>query len=320
VLSTTWLDKRKRHWTRLEELLEFASKNGLASLTRDDLRDLGLLYRQMAADLAAIREDPTSVHVARYVNKLLARAHNTIYAAERGRPLAALGFFRRTFPAVFRRNVACCLLAFAVFVGGGLVGAVLCYRDPDFKLKMLGPEMVDTIERRQMWTHSIVSIKPQASSSIMTNNLSVSFTTFALGITGGIGTLFMMTLNGVLIGVIGMACWQSGMSVALWSFVAPHGVLELPAIFIAGGAGLRVAQGLLFPGWLPRRASLAAAGGEAAKLLLGCVPLLIVAGIVEAFVSPTSLPVRLKFGMAAALFVLLTSYLFAGRRGARPAN
>jgi uncharacterized membrane protein SpoIIM required for sporulation len=313
VLSTTWLEKRKRHWTRLEELLDFAAQNGLGSLTREDLRDLGLLYRQMAADLAAIREDPTSVHVARYVNQLLTRAHNTIYAAERSRPLAALGFFRHTFPGVFRRNLACCLLALAVFAGGSLVGAVLCYRDPDFKMKILGPQMVDTIERRQMWTHSILTVKPLASSTIMTNNLSVSFTTFALGITCGLGTLYMLALNGLLLGVIGMACWLSGMSIALWSFVAPHGVLELPAIFIAGGAGLRLAQGLLFPGLLPRRDSLAEAGAEAVKLLLGCVPVLVVAGIIEGFVSPTALAVPLKFAMAGALLVLLVAYLFGGR-------
>jgi len=98
-----------------------------------------------------------------------------------------------------------------------------------------------------MWTDSIVTIKPLASSAILTNNLSVSFATFALGITAGVGTIYMMLLNGLLIGVIGSACWREGMSLSLWSFVAGHGVLELPAIFIAGGAGLGIARGLLFP-------------------------------------------------------------------------
>jgi uncharacterized membrane protein SpoIIM required for sporulation len=100
------------------------------------------------------------------------------------------------------------------------------------------------------------------------------------------------------------------MSLQLWSFVAPHGVLELPAIFIAGGAGFRIAQGLLFPGVLPRRDSLARAGSEAVRLLLGTIPILIIAGTIEGFVSPTALPVKLKFTMAAALFVLLNVYLF----------
>jgi uncharacterized membrane protein SpoIIM required for sporulation len=99
------------------------------------------------------------------------------------------------------------------------------------------------------------------------------------------------------------------MSLPLWSFVAPHGVLELPAIFIAGGAGLRLGQGLLFPGVLPRKDSLARAGTQAIKLVIGTVPLLIIAGIVEAFISPTDLPVVSKFAVAASLAVLLAIYL-----------
>jgi uncharacterized membrane protein SpoIIM required for sporulation len=145
----------------------------------------------------------------------------------------------------------------------------------------------------------------------MTNNMSVALTTFAAGITGGAGTIYMIAFNGFLIGVIGMTCAAAGMSVALWSFVAPHGVLELPAIVMAGGAGLRLAQGLLFPGLLPRRQSVARAGSRAVALVLGCLPILVVAGVIEAFVSPTDLAVPLKFTLAAAMFVLLAAYLFS---------
>ena len=224
--------------------------------------------------------------------------------------MAVISFFTKTYPATFRQNLRQVALATLIFAIAGLVGAVLTYQNPDFKVKLLGPQMVETIDRHQMWTHSIVGIKPVASSAIMTNNMSVGFTTFALGITGGLGTIYMMTFNGLLIGVIGVACYLSGMSLQLWSFVAPHGVLELPAIFIAGGAGLRIAQGLLFPGTLPRSDSLARAGSEAVQLLLGTIPILIIAGLIEAFVSPTGLAVPLKFSMAAALFALLNVYLF----------
>jgi uncharacterized membrane protein SpoIIM required for sporulation len=314
MISTRWLEKRKPYWSKLETLLEQSAKGGLKSLSRSDLQELSLLYRQTAADLAAIREDRGSVHFARYVNQLLIRAHNTIYSGRRASPAAIFSFFAHTYPAAFRRNLNQCLLAFLVFLIAGGVGAVLTYQNPDFKVKLLGPQMVETIDRREMWTHSIVGIKPLASSAIMTNNMSVGFTTFALGITGGLGTIYMMAFNGLLIGVIGMACFLSGMSVQLWSFVAPHGVLELPAIFIAGGAGLRIAQGLLFPGLLSRRDSLARAGLEAVQLLLGTIPILIIAGLIEAFVSPTGLPVALKFSMAGALFVLLGAYLFGMSR------
>jgi uncharacterized membrane protein SpoIIM required for sporulation len=315
MISTRWLEKRKPHWSKLESLLNQSARGGLKSLSRSDLQELSLLYRQTAADLAAIREDRSSVHFARYVNQLLVRAHNTIYSGHRASPRALFAFFADTYPAAFRRHLKHVALATSIFAIAGLVGAVLTYQNPDFKVKLLGPQMVETIDRHQMWTHSIVGIKPVASSAIMTNNMSVGFTTFALGITGGLGTIYMMAFNGLLIGVIGMACWLSGMSLQLWGFVAPHGVLELPAIFIAGGAGLRIAQGLLFPGVLPRRDSLARAGLEAVQLLLGTIPILIVAGLIEAFVSPTGLPIPLKFSMAAALFVLLNIYLFGmGRR------
>jgi uncharacterized membrane protein SpoIIM required for sporulation len=173
--------------------------------------------------------------------------------------------------------------------------------------------MIETIDRGQMWTESIVTVKPQASSAIMTNNLSVAFVTFAAGITAGIGTLYYLILNGFLLGVVAAACAARGMSLSLWSFVAPHGVFELPAIFIAGGAGLRLAQGLLFPGVLPRRDAIRTAGADAVRLVLGVVPVLVMAGVIEAFVSPTNLPAGLKFGLAGALLVLLAAYLFAPR-------
>ena len=317
MISTRWIEKRKPYWAKLESLLNQSTNGGLKSLSRSDLQELSLLYRQTAADLAAIREDPASVHFARYVNRLLVRAHNTIYSGHRSSPLKALSFFWTSYPAAFRRNLKHCLFALLIFAIAGLVGAVLTYQNPDFKVKVLGPRMVETIDRHQMWTHSIVGIKPQASSAIMTNNMSVGFTAFALGITGGLGTIYMMAMNGLLIGVIGVACWFAGMSLPLWSFVAPHGVLELPAIFIAGGAGFRIAQGLLFPGVLPRRDSLARAGTEAVQLLLGTIPILIIAGTIEAFVSPTELAISLKFTMAASLFVLLNVYLFGVGRESR---
>jgi uncharacterized membrane protein SpoIIM required for sporulation len=313
VISTYWLDKRKPHWDRLEELLGLTSRSGLRALSRGELQELSLLYRQTAADLAAIREDPSSPHFARYLNQLLARAHNTIYAGRRGSPLAVVRFFARTYPAVFRHNLRHCLAAIAIFVVSAVVGAALTWQDPDFKVKILGPQMVETIERHEMWTHSILAVKPLASSAIMTNNMSVAFTTFALGITAGLGTIYMMVLNGLMLGVIATACAMSDMSLALWSFVLPHGVLELPAIFMSAGAGLRLAHGLLFPGTLPRSVSLARAGGEATRLLLGSVPILILAGVIEAFVSPTSIAPSLKFAMAGALIALLLAYLFSGR-------
>jgi uncharacterized membrane protein SpoIIM required for sporulation len=170
--------------------------------------------------------------------------------------------------------------------------------------------MIATMERHQMWTESVVSMAPMASSAIMTNNLSVSFVIFATGIVFGLGTFFYLAVNGMMLGVIGAACHQYSMSVALWSFVAPHGSLELPAILIAGGAGFRLGHAMLFPGALRWKESVARGGSEATRLVSGVIPMLIVAGSLEGFFSPSAAPVWLKFTVGGLLFSLLLLWLF----------
>lgn len=315
MISAYWLEKRQSHWNRLERLLDQARQQGLKSLTRMELQELGLLYRQAAADLSALREDRSGKAYARSLNLLLARAHNTIYSGQKSSPWNIVHFYRDTYPRVFRRNFGLVTTAFLLFVAGGLAGMILSATHPSFMHAFLGPRMMDSIEHHKMWTDSVVAVKPLASSAIMTNNLSVSFMAFAGGITAGMFTVYSMVFNGVLIGTVGVACWIGGMSLSLWSFVAPHGVLELPAIFIAGGGGLRIAQGMLFPGWLPRRDSLAKASGEAVRLLMGIIPMLIVAGMLEGFFSPSPYPPALKFSVAGGIAVVFYSYLIFCARG-----
>jgi uncharacterized membrane protein SpoIIM required for sporulation len=290
-------------------MLSRTRNRGLKTLTRAELRELGALYRQTAADLSALRVDGGSEHYAAYLNGLLAQAHNTIYSGTRARPAAIWEFYRYGYPAVFRRNFSYCAAAFLIFAAAAIASALVSYFYPEFQNYVLGPAMIDTIHRHEMWTHSIIGIEPQASSFIMTNNLTVSFLAFASGIMAGIGTVYLMLTNGMLFGVISTACVINQMGGQLFSFVAPHGVLELPAIFIAAGAGLRIAQALLFPGMMRRGTALRYAGHDAIRLLLGCIPLLVVAGIFEGFLSPKPLPVAAKYAAAATLFSLLVMWL-----------
>ena len=309
MISTSWLQKRRPYWARVDELLTRSGRSGSRALTHAELQELALLYRQTASDLATIREDASSRDLAHYLNQLLGRAHNLIYMGRRSRAGGIVTFYRDTFPQVFHDTLAYTLAACAIFFVMAAAGMMMAMADPGFQRYFLGGAMMDTIEKRQMWTHSVVAIKPLASSAIMTNNLTVSFTTFALGITAGIGTVLELMFNGLLFGVVNAACWQVGMSQQLLSFVAPHGVLELPSIFIAGGGGLLLAKGLLFPGDLPRKVSIVVEGGRAVRLVLGIIPLLIVAGTIEGFVSPSDLPVALKYTLAAGLFGLLLLYV-----------
>jgi uncharacterized membrane protein SpoIIM required for sporulation len=314
MISTRWIEKRKPYWSRLEALVNRSKRRGVRAFEHRELQELGLLYRQAASDLATAREDVTSRPLAIYLNQLLGRAHNLIYMGRRPGMSGLVRFYAQTFPRVFRETFPLTFLAFCITAATAIAGCAVTLHDPAFAHRVLGPQMMDTIEQRKMWTESIVTVKPVAASAILTNNLIVAFSMFASGITAGIYTIWLLTINGLLLGVIGAATWRAGMAGQLWSFVAPHGVLELPAIFIAGGAGLEIARGMLFPGLLPRRESLARAGGRGAQLLLGTVPMLLIAGSIEGFISPSAIPAHLKYLLAAVLFAALVAYLNRARQ------
>lgn len=291
-------------------LLSQAGNSGLGRLSRAEMRELALLYRQVAADLSVLRQDATARTYAQHVNQLLARAHHIIYSGRKTNHLTLLRFLRDEYPRIFRSQIRFVLAAVAVSVAWGVLGAVITAARPEFMRHFVGPEMLATMERHQMWTKSVVSIAPLASSFIMTNNLTVSFVTFAGGIAFGLGTFWSLYQNGMMLGVIGAACHQFGMSLQLWSFVAPHGSLELPAIMIAGGAGFRLGYAMLFPGALRWKDSVARGGIEATRLVSGVIPMLIVAGTLEGFFSPSHAPVVLKFAVGTMLFALLLIWLF----------
>jgi uncharacterized membrane protein SpoIIM required for sporulation len=318
MISNGWIEKRRPHWDRMAILIEAAGSRGVRNLSREDLREMALLYRQIAGDLSSVRQDRTARNLESKLNLLLARAHNVIYSGHKTGLGSAFHFLREDYPRLFRRLLPFSLASLVVFLAGGLLGTLITLARPEFMHNLLGPEMVRTIERREMWTQSITSMAPAASSSILTNNLSVTFMTYAAGITAGLGTLYLMGWNGLLMGVIATACHQAHMSVKLWSFVAAHGSLELPSMILAGGAGLRLAYGMLFPGMYSRRHSLAVAGAESARLLAGVVPLLLIAGILEGFFSPSAAPVALKFLVGAVLFASLLAWLSSSFAAARP--
>ena len=314
MISNRWIELRKENWSRLEVFARQAETLGLKTLSAGELRDFGLLYRQAAADLSVVRTDAGSRILEAYLNRLVSRAHNFIYSGRRMSPRSVWRFIAYEYPRVFRRLLPYTSTAFFVFLAGVVLGVLLTRVRPDFMHVMLGPQMIDKIEHHKMWTDSILTAKPQASSKIMTNNIAVCFYTYAGGIFAGLGAIFLMFTNGINMGVVTTACTQHHMSLSIWSFVASHGALELPSIFISGGAGLRLASGLLFPGMLRRRDALALAGSESIRLLSGTIPMLVIAGILEAFLSPTHAPLALKFSVSAILLTGLCLWLSEGGR------
>jgi uncharacterized membrane protein SpoIIM required for sporulation len=310
ILSNQWILKRRPYWDRLSSLLAQSDSSGLGQLSRAELQEMALLYRQVAADLSVLRQDSTARNYTAYVNQLLARAHHIIYSGRKTNVVTLFRFLRDRYPAIFQKQIGYVMASVLVSVAWGALGAALTSARPEFMRHFVGPRMIDTMERHQMWTQSIVGVEPMATSAIMTNNLSVSFATFAGGIVFGVGTFWFLFNNGMMLGVIAAACHQYGMSVALWSFVAPHGSLELPSILIAGGAGFRLGHAMLFPGALRWKESVARGGIEATQLVSGIIPMLVIAGCLEGFFSPSQAPVWLKFTVGGLLFTLLNLWLF----------
>lgn len=310
ILSNQWIAKRRPHWERLAALLSRSDQEGLKNLSRAELQELALLYRQVAADLSVLRRDETARTYADHVNQLLARAHHIVYSRQKTGWMTLFRFLKDEYPAIFQRQIGYVATSLLTLVAWGVLGAALTNARPQFMRHYVGPEMIATMEQHKMWTESIVSVAPKETSRIMTNNLSVSFVAFAGGITFGIFTFFLLFNNGMMLGVIATACHQYGMSLALWSFVAPHGSLELPAIIIAGGAGFRIGKAMLFPGGYRWKESVARGGMEATRLVAGVIPMLVVAGCLEGFFSPSHAPVWLKFVVGGLLFTLLLTWLF----------
>ena len=206
ILSNQWIAKRRPHWDRLASLLAQSDAGGLGRLSRAELQEMALLYRQVAADLSVLRQDPTARTYALHVNQLLARAHHIIYSGRKTNLRSLFLFLRDEYPAVFQRQLGFVLASLAVSVAFGVLGAVLTTARPEFMRHFVGPEMIATMERHEMWTESIVSVAPKETSHIMTNNLSVCFASFAGGITFGLFTFYSLFVNGMMLGVIGAAC------------------------------------------------------------------------------------------------------------------
>src|SRR6185437_13837722 len=304
MISNLWIDLRKDNWNRLDALLRQVESHGLRSLSH--------------ADLSAVRADRSSRTLEQYLNKLSARAHNFVYSGPRTSLAGLWQFMVHGYPRLLRRLSGYVWLATAITLTAAALGICVTLVHPQFGEIFLGAEKMEGIRQHHLWMDSILSVKPQASSAIMTNNIGVCFAAFAMGITAGLGTVYLLFFNGLMLGTIATVCARYHLSLSLWSFIAAHGALELPSIMLAGAAGLRLAAGILFPGMLRRKDALALVGLEAIQLVAGAILLLPIAGTLEAFLSPTHAPNALQFGVGALLFAGLCLWLGEGGRAPQP--
>lgn len=312
------IDQRKNHWKRLEELLaKTEGVAGLKYLPRAEVRELGELYRRAASDLAIARAESRDPKLVSYLNSLVIRAHGKIYRAE-GQGMGLLWkFFASDFPRIFRETFGFTAAAFGIFAVCAAAAFLLCLYDQSFIDALgLGPYQ-GFAQSDTRWWLDLNQANQIGSSQILTNNIQVAFLAFAMGALFGLGTIYVLVTNGLAIGGVVGTCFRSNPAFAreLLAFMVGHGVVELSCIFIAGGAGLMIGYSIFNPGDYSRTDALKRYGLKAVKLAVGCAFLLVGAGIIEGFLSPSSLPHIVKYGTGIATGTAMYAYLIlAGRR------
>jgi uncharacterized membrane protein SpoIIM required for sporulation len=311
-----FINQRKNAWQRLEDLLTLLDTASLRRLGREEVRELGRIYRRTASDLAIARAESRDPRLINYLNSLVIRAHGRIYRADAQGGKRIRNFFARELPQTFRRTLRYTLLSFSVFAVFAVFGFLGTHYDPEFsELVGVPPAFRELyIETKTPWWEQLNESNQEGASSIMTHNIQVTIYTFAFGATAGIGTLLYLAFNGANIASVLALCYRAGFGNDLVTFMVAHGVIELSCIFIAGGAGLLIGSALIMPGDLTRADALKTRGMEAVRLMVGVAILLVVAGTIEGFISPVPMDPRIKYTIAALTGVTLYAYLLlAGR-------
>jgi uncharacterized membrane protein SpoIIM required for sporulation/uncharacterized RDD family membrane protein YckC len=310
-------------WNAFASRLAQAQRRGLRSLGEDGVREFVAEYRALSADLARLRTAAggRALDELFQLGRLVAGAHNLLYR-DRGMALrASVRFLFTEGPREVRRSARPIALAALLLFGPAIVAGVSVARTPSVAPKLLPAAMLKRADdgvRRAKTDEGYIDdpqlFRPVMASGIIANNVQVTFAAFAGGVTAGMVTVFMLVFNGVSMGsVVGLYA-SKGILPLLVAFVAPHGVLELFAICVAGGGAFLIAAGMLIPGNRSRRRAIVENGQRAIRLIGVSTLLLIVAGTLEGFVSPIPWwPIEGKLAVSGTTLVLLVSYLRGGR-------
>jgi uncharacterized membrane protein SpoIIM required for sporulation len=312
MIVNEFIQQREKDWQRLETLIN--QHKGRKPLDAREVHELGTLYRAVTSDLALARRDYPDQRVTLFLNQLLTRTHSFIYQQDVSDFRQFLRYFTHRIPQVFRQTAVFTLIAFLLFIVPAIVGYRLAYTNPNSADVFGLAAQREILSRHETWTEIPQEERGFMSAFIMSNNIRIAILAFGGGVSFGLFTIYILTMNGLIIGaVLGLAA-HYGMGEALFGFIIGHGVIELSVVFIAGGAGLQLGWALLNPGPYTRRDSLALAARRAVTLCVVSIPLLIIAGLIEGYISPSELSFLTRAGVGVGSGILLYSYLsLAGR-------
>lgn len=282
--------------------------------------DVPAAYRRLCQLLALARDRQYSPDLVDRLNQLVLRGHHLLYGARGGRSARVLGFLAAGFPRLVREHAALVALSTILFFGPMLAMVAALILHPDFIYYLLNPMQV--VEYQSMYDPANPRLgMREADDNVMMfafyiwNNVKIGFQTFATGMAFGLGSVFYLVSNGIIIGAVAGYLTAVGNGVPFWSFVAGHSAMELGAIVLSGAAGLRLGGALVAPRGLSRKAALVRAGRPAVQIMYGAALMFLAAAFIEGFWSPlTSFDPATKYATGMALWAALILYfLFAGR-------
>ncbi len=311
-----FINGKRAGWEKLSVIVERTKNGGLKQLSAEELPALGSLYRRAAADLAYARAQGANPNLVLYLNELVGNAHGVIYAEETGGWSRLGRFFAYGLPAMMRRRMPFILTAILLNVIGAFLAYFIVHRDPTHMSLYFPEGMQSSVDfwKKGGEDNGTVPLGDGIlfASGLMTHNTQIGILAFATGATIILPILFMFQ-NGTMIGALDAVVQPTGHLTSMWAGLLPHGVCELSATFICGGAGLCTGWALIAPGRYSRKDALIANGIDACKLMVGTVPLWITAGILEGNVSHSSLPHWAKFSLAGIQAAALIFYIYGSR-------
>jgi uncharacterized membrane protein SpoIIM required for sporulation len=277
-------------------------------------------YRLLAHDLARARTLMPDSRTREYLEAAYARAHATLHHGAWRAGSALLELFRDEIPAVVRWLAPYIVWSTIIFALAVIAGYALVHHYPELIALFASPDLIATVERGQLWTEGLLNIVPSSvlSVKILANNIVVSLIAYCAGFLFGLGTLYILGLNGLMLGAVIAFVSLHGLRDQLLSFIVAHGCVELSVMCLSGAAGAAVGEALIRPGAAGRIESFRAAALRSGELLIACAVLLVGAGLLEGYVSPNphvGLRARLIIGVGYWVFMvaLLSGWLF-GRR------
>ena len=303
-------------WRRLEELTARARRSGARGLAAHEVDELVALYQRTSAQLSHARSYYDDPGLTSRLTTLVASANAAIYGSQPVSMRSFTRFFTETFPAAVylsRRYIAAS--AALLFVPMLAMGLWLGTSDRALDAAVSKEAREALVERD---AEDYYSSRPAAefSTQVLVNNIQVSFFAFAGGILLCVGTAALLIFNGINIGSVLGVFLHAGEAPKFFGLILPHGFLELTAVTIAGAAGLRLGWTVIAPGDRPRGEALAEEGRRSIVIVLGLMLCFIVAGIIEGFVTPSDLPVPVRVGIGAVVWVGFVFWIVTNGRDA----